>query len=125
MANCSNLDGNPAHYCADCVRKIKAQLAEAKALRGSANIDALIRQRNRLDIENERLREALDRICRPIWWMQEDQKRKTGSINGIRGSLAIARSESSEYLRGIARDALSTNEVPKAKNANNLQPEKE
>ena len=48
MANCSNLDGNPAHYCADCVRKIKAELAEAKAQRGSANIDALIRQRDRL-----------------------------------------------------------------------------
>jgi len=57
--------------------------------------------------ENSRLREALDRIARPVWWMQEDQKRKTGSINGISGGMAVALSDSAEYLKGIARDALS------------------
>lgn len=59
-----------------------------------------------LQKENARLREALDRIARPIWWMQEDQKRKTGSINGINGVMAIALSESAEYLKGIAKKAL-------------------
>ena len=56
--------------------------------------------------ENSRLREALDRIARPIWWMQEDQKRKTGSINGINGEMAISLSESHEYLKKIAKNAL-------------------
>jgi regulator of replication initiation timing len=60
----------------------------------------------KLQIENERLREALDRIARPLWWMQEDQKRKTGSINGVSGAMAIALSESHEYLKCIAREAL-------------------
>ena len=60
-----------------------------------------------MERENSRLREALDRIARPVWWMQEDQKRKTGSINGVNGGMAVALSESVEYLKGIARDALS------------------
>jgi hypothetical protein len=60
----------------------------------------------KLQSENTRLREALDRIARPVWWMQEDQKRKTGSINGVSGGMAIALSESHEYLKGIAREAL-------------------
>lgn len=57
-------------------------------------------------LENEKLKEALDRIARPVWWMQEDQKRKTGSINGIDGGMAAALSESAEYLKCIARKAL-------------------
>lgn len=61
----------------------------------------------KVERENSRLREALDRIARPIWWMQEDQKRATGSINGICGGMAISLSESHEYLKEIARDALS------------------
>lgn len=60
-----------------------------------------------LQQENARLREALDRIARPVWWMQEDQKRKTGSINGVSGGMAVALSESAEYLKGIAKEALS------------------
>jgi hypothetical protein len=59
-----------------------------------------------MEKENTRLREALDRIARPVWWMQEDQKRKTGSINGVSGGMAIALSESHEHLKGIAREAL-------------------
>jgi hypothetical protein len=43
--------------------------------------------------------------------MQEDQKRKTGSINGVNSGMAIALSESAEYLKGIARDALSNNQI--------------
>lgn len=62
----------------------------------------------RLQGENARLREALDRIARPVWWMQEDQKRETGSINGVNGEMAVALSESAEYLKSIARDALSS-----------------
>lgn len=57
-------------------------------------------------LENEKLKEALDRIARPVWWMQEDQKRKTGSINGIDGGMAATLSESAEYLKSIARKAL-------------------
>lgn len=60
-----------------------------------------------MERENSRLREALDRIVRPVWWMQEDQKRKTGSINGISGGMAVALSQDAEYLKSIARDALS------------------
>lgn len=60
----------------------------------------------KLEQENSRLIESLDRIANPIWWMQEDQKRKTGSINGINGAAAIALSESADYLKGIAKNAL-------------------
>ena len=56
--------------------------------------------------ERDEAREALDRIARPVWWMQEDQKRKTGSINGISGGMALALSEDAEYLKGIAKSAL-------------------
>lgn len=57
--------------------------------------------------ENARLREALDRIARPVWWMQEDQKRATGSINGINGAMALHLANDGEFLRGIAAKALS------------------
>ena len=60
----------------------------------------------KLERERDEAREALDRIARPVWWMQEDQKRKTGSINGISGGMALALSEDAEYLKGIARSAL-------------------
>jgi hypothetical protein len=60
-----------------------------------------------LHAEIVRLREALDRIARPVWWMQEDQKRATGSINGISGGMAAALANDPEYLRGIATKALS------------------
>ena len=56
--------------------------------------------------QRDEAREALDRIARPVWWMQEDQKRKTGSINGISGGMALALSEDAEYLKGIAKSAL-------------------
>ena len=61
---------------------------------------------NSLTRERDEAREALDRIVRPVWWMQEDQKRKTGSINGISGGMALALSENAEHLKGIARSAL-------------------
>lgn len=61
--------------------------------------------------ENSQLREALDRITRPVWWMQEDQKRKTGSINGVDGGIAIALANDAAFLRGIAEKAL-TNTTP-------------
>ncbi|MES2995870.1 MAG: hypothetical protein V4733_03580 [Verrucomicrobiota bacterium] len=57
--------------------------------------------------DRERYREALDRIARPIWWMQEDQRRATGSINGVNAAMAISLAESANYLRGIAEKALS------------------
>ena len=60
----------------------------------------------KLERERDEAREALDRIARPVWWMQEDQKRKTGSINGISGGMALALSEDAEYLKGIAKSAL-------------------
>lgn len=58
--------------------------------------------------QRDRLAEALDRIARPIWWMQEDQKRATGSINGINGSMAASLSESASYLKSIAAEALQS-----------------
>lgn len=64
------------------------------------------RKIERLQSERNAAREALDRIANPVWWMQEDQKRKTGSINGINGGMAVSISENAEYLKGIARDAL-------------------
>lgn len=60
----------------------------------------------KLERERDEAREALDRIARPVWWMQEDQKRTTGSINGISGGMALALSEDAEYLKGIAKSAL-------------------
>lgn len=64
------------------------------------------------DIERRcsQLREALDRIARPVWWMQEDQRRKTGSINGVSGQLAISLANNADYLRGIAKSALENTE---------------
>ncbi len=54
--------------------------------------------------EIRRLREALDRIARPIWWMQEDAKRDGCQING---AMAANLADSGNYLRGIAEKALS------------------
>lgn len=65
------------------------------------------RKPNKLLAENARLREALDRIARPVWWMQEDQKRKTGSINGISGAGALALANDPVFLRDIAEKALA------------------
>ena len=59
-------------------------------------------------MQRDRLAEALDRIARPVWWMQEDQKRETGSINGISGAMALSLSEDAEYLKGIATKALQS-----------------
>lgn len=60
----------------------------------------------------EAAREALDRIRRPVWWMQEDQRRKTGSINGIDGHAAAKLADSAPFLRGIADAALETLNQP-------------
>jgi hypothetical protein len=60
--------------------------------------------------EIKRLREALDRIYRPIWWMQEDQKRLTGNIN-IDGAAAINIASSVQYYKDIAERTLLSNEL--------------
>jgi hypothetical protein len=54
--------------------------------------------------ENARLREALDRISRPVWWIQEDAKLEGSKVNG---HMAIALASDPHYLRGIAEKALS------------------
>lgn len=54
--------------------------------------------------ERDQYREALDRIARPIWWMQEDAKRDGCKING---AMAANLADSGNYLRGIAEKALS------------------
>jgi len=66
-------------------------------------------------MQRDKLAEALDRIARPVWWMQEDQKRKTGSINGINGAMALALSEDQYYLKLIATEALRLLEKTKGK----------
>lgn len=69
-------------------------------------VEGVLAERDALREDKTRLVEALDRIARPVWWMQEDQKRKTGSINGINGGMAITLSESHGYLKGIAQAAI-------------------
>jgi len=54
----------------------------------------------------DELEESLGRIANPVWWMQEDQKRETGSINGIDGALALRISKDPAYLSNIAAKAL-------------------
>jgi hypothetical protein len=54
--------------------------------------------------ERDQYREALDRIARPIWWMQQDAKRDGCTING---AMAANLADSGNYLRGIAEKALS------------------
>ncbi len=78
---------------------------ETDACWDSASCNLLHHAQN-MERERDEAREALDRIARPVWWMQEDQKRKTGSINGISGGMALALSEDAEYLKGIAKSAL-------------------
>ncbi len=78
--------------------QLRAELAAAQAELGRSRAQA------------DALREALDRIARPIWWMQEDQKRQTGSINGINGVAALALAGDAEFLRGIAKAALAAPE---------------
>jgi hypothetical protein len=58
-------------------------------------------------IEINKLREALERIAEPVWWIQEDQKQATGSINGIDGAAALALANDPTYLKDIARKALA------------------
>jgi hypothetical protein len=55
--------------------------------------------------ETARLRQALDRIARPIWWMQVDAKAEGCTINAM---MAAQLAESGSYLRGIAEKALSS-----------------
>ena len=55
----------------------------------------------------EKYKEALDRIARPVWWMQEDQRRETGSINGVGGRYAVMMADDPAYLRGIATKVLN------------------
>jgi len=54
--------------------------------------------------ERDQYREALDRIARPISWMQEDAKRDGCTING---AMAANLADSGNYLRGIAEKVLS------------------
>ena len=54
--------------------------------------------------ERDQYREALDRIARPIWWMQEDAKHTGHTLNG---AMAASLADSGNYLRGIAEKALS------------------
>lgn len=92
----------------DFARKLERELAEAWELLTSEEItrNHIIERGIEMQKELAEAREALDRIARPVWWMQEDQKRKTGSINGINGGMALALSEDAEYLKGIAKSAL-------------------
>lgn len=53
--------------------------------------------------ERDQYREALNRIARPIWWMQEDAKRDGCKING---AMAANLADSGNYLRAIAEKAL-------------------
>jgi len=55
----------------------------------------------------ERLTEALNRISEPVWWMQEDQLKATGSINGLDGAAAISLASDPVFLKGIAKKALA------------------
>jgi hypothetical protein len=63
----------------------------------------------KLKEENAKLREALDRIARPIWWMQQDAKRDGCQING---AMAVVLADSGNYLRGIAEKALNPPNPP-------------
>ncbi len=56
-----------------------------------------------LQIENDRLREALDRIANPIKWMQLDLKEG----EQINGQYAIQLSNDAAYLKGIANKTLN------------------
>jgi hypothetical protein len=59
----------------------------------------------KLETEIERLRESLSRIAHPVWWMQEDQRQKTGTINGINGEASNIANDA-VYLQDIANKAL-------------------
>ena len=83
---------------------ISSKRARASLSKACDSLQKELRETKR---ERDEAREALDRIARPVWWMQEDQKRKTGSINGICGGMALALSEDAEYLKGIAKSALN------------------
>ena len=58
----------------------------------------------KMESELSRYREALDRIARPLWWMQRDAKREGYKING---AMAANLADSGSYLSGIAKKALS------------------
>lgn len=60
------------------------------------------------EMQRDKLVEALDRIAHPLWWMQEDQKKATGSINGINGAMALSLSQDADYLKLIATEALQS-----------------
>lgn len=54
----------------------------------------------------DKLVEALGRIAHPLWWMQEDQKKATGSTSGMNGDVALSLSQDADYLKLIATEAL-------------------
>lgn len=54
-------------------------------------------------MSEEKLREALDRIARPIYWMQKEAEENGSKING---RMALEISNDPEYLKSIARTAL-------------------
>jgi len=57
-------------------------------------------------MQRDKLAEALDRIARPVWWMQEDQKKATGSIYEMNEAVVFSLSENADYLKLIATKAL-------------------
>jgi len=65
-----------------------------------------------LEKQRDAMREALDRIARPVWWMQEDAKRTGHTLNG---AMAASLADSGNYLRNIAEKALSENDQVEAR----------
>ena len=72
--------------------------------------------------QRDKLAEALGRIAHPLWWMQEDQKKATGSINGINGAMALSLSQDADYLKLSATEALQYIKTNKPTKPNQLKP---
>lgn len=67
------------------------------------NLDYHIESERLMLLELDYLRNALDRIARPIWWLQEDAKRDGMHLNG---GAAVSLANDPNYLSTIAKRAL-------------------
>jgi hypothetical protein len=60
----------------------------------------------RLEEENEKLKQALHEIYNPVWWIQERCINQYGSLVGFNGHVAVALSNDASYLKNIAKHAM-------------------
>lgn len=65
----------------------------------------LVYEANRLKEQNEKLKEALEKISNPVLYLQQQAVKNGASLDGM---MAISLSKDCEWLKGIASEAIKS-----------------